>query len=145
MSQREPCEWDGLEYQEAMASFRHYSGMRFIVLTLYATATAWLLHLVLVKLQSDGGFVEFVLIALGLIISWVMYDIEVRLSRYLADISRVVEVLAQHRGIAAHINQLHDVNSGSVSLRFRLMIGSMGAVWLLVALYKFGPLVFCGR
>lgn len=143
MNQREPCEWDGLEYQEAMATFRHYSGMRFIVLTLYATATAWLLHLVLVKLQP-GGFVDFILIAMGLIISWVMYDIEVRLARYLVDISRAVDVLAQHRGIAAHINQLHDANSGSVSRRFRLMIGGMGAVWLLVALYKFGPLVFCG-
>lgn len=127
-------EWTIIEYQEAMASYRHYSNIRFAIFTLYATATAGLLYITIISRDERAStLIEILITLFGIYISYVAIDLEDRLAGYLKDISNFIK---KEKLDGAHITNLHDAETDDVSQNFKNILLLLILIWVAILFSK---------
>ncbi len=122
---------DDLEYQETLASFRHYSNFRLAILTLFFTISGGI-SAVLFWESNIGSLssAERVLCLCVSLLSLGFGLLEWLLSRYL-------NVLERHlrRYPDSHFNRLTDPSPLRPSYVFRTIYGVAAVVWIFIAAF----------
>ncbi|MGM0857306.1 MAG: hypothetical protein ACQEW0_09480 [Pseudomonadota bacterium] len=116
-----------IEYQETMATIRHYSNLRFALMTVFVTATAGLFALIfMTPAVSRGGFLTFLFKALALLLTALFWRLEVHLASYLFCLGQYIR-----KWEPSHYLILPDHGKQFISKLICAFYGALGAFWLI--------------
>ena len=123
---------DDHEYSETLKSIRHYSNLRFALLTLYSTATAGILSVVFGgSLQNIPPWGTEAFKFGGLLFSIVFLFFEILLSKYL----NIMGEFINNRN-NSHYPLLPDYGKNYVTWLFRILYLSIILFWINTILIK---------
>ncbi|GAB2797622.1 hypothetical protein GCM10027040_25350 [Halomonas shantousis] len=120
-----------LEYQETLATLRHYSNFRLAAFTLFFTATAGLVTLVFQNaMVSNSAFLGTMFSFFGAVLAMAFSYIEWLNAKYL-------NILALHleQNYESHYTRLGSTQRRHASIIFMLIYGVIAFAWVAIAGY----------
>lgn len=115
------------EYQEAMATVRHYSNLRFALMTVFVTATAGLFALIFTSpAGTQCEFLSFLFKTLALLLTALFWRLEVHLASYLFCLGQYIQ-----QWKSSHYLVLPDHGKRYISKLICGFYAALAAFWLI--------------